>query len=249
MYFCIISTLAIPFVLGAIYAFYSTTQNLFYPPKGPPLNPPIGALYYTAGTTFLLSGIGLIVAACIPRIRDSHWDKVALPTAALSFAGVLIFVIANYATSARSAKIEIHTYNGTDLLTVKCHNLLDPSARKPHQDSPEAAVCPGYHVTNCLTNFLLLWLCPLCLPMFGLKFRRYATLFVTEVIVSLVFNLSIGVHVITLYPNFIMNDGSHPWELDAFLLFFTVIVSASVLWASLSSESAARAAWIRQQNW
>ena len=232
MYFCVITALAVCYGLGGMLPIILTFQYM------DAANVRAGAAFLIAGVAFLLSGIGLIVAARIRHIRESHWEKVALAIAALTFAGVIIFVIGSAGYTEVAPRIDNST-------VVVCTHLFNPSAEPAPTDSIEAAVCTDYQYGIVLINFLLVWLCPLCLTWFGLDFRRYAPLLFTEVIVSYAILGGISLRFYHLYPR----APVHMWQPALFTLIFSLTVLVSLLWSSLSSESAARGAWIRQQNW
>ena len=231
MYFCVITALAVCYGLGGMLPIILTFQYM------DAANVRAGAAFLIAGVAFLLSGIGLIVAARIRHIRESHWEKVALAIAALTFAGVIIFVIGSAGYTEVAPRIDNST-------VVVCTHLFNPSAEPAPTDSIEAAVCTDYQYGIVLINFLLVWLCPLCLTWFGLDFRRYAPLLFTEVIVSYAILGGISLRFYHLYPR----DDMY-WQPALFTLIFSLTVLVSLVWSSLSSESAARGAWIRQQNW
>ena len=196
--------------------------------------------HFVAGVALLVSGIGLIIAARIRRIRERHWDKVALSAA------VLLFVAQGLLALAYQTITVIPYGEPSNYTYVKCPGLFD-SSMVPAVPDPESLLCEQAGYSHLFAAFLLLWVGPLFLPFFGLDFRRYAPLLVTESIINVFIFLGsyYGTH-------YIHSEGNSLklLEINIFYpLIFACIVGVSLLWAALSSESAARGAWIRQQNW
>ena len=200
------------------------------------------------GLACLLSGIGLFVAARIRHIRERHWDKVALSTAVTFFVGLVLITLGHQSDSAYK---ELQTLfkdfsNYTRVARVTCPGLFEhvhPSGLGPAFNSAGSLLCGESELDRLFLIVLVPWLGPLSLSVFGLNCRRYAPLLVTEVIIN--FFIVLGSYYGTIY---IHRDGSFD-SIIYLSLAFSGIVLPSLLWASMSSESAARGAWIRQQNW
>ena len=184
-----------------------------------------------AGLACLLSGIGLFVAARIRHIRERHWDKVALSAAVASFVAFALLAL-EYQFLPSSV---LQYGNPSNYTNVTCPGLLGTSGVGLAFDSAASLLCEEVRHNNLFFTFVGLWIGPLCLPVFGLDFRRYAPLLVTEIIINFFIILVFAIH--------------DYLDVVPLSVVFTCIVLTSQLWTSLSSESAARGAWIRQQNW
>ena len=183
-----------------------------------------------AGVAFLLSGIWLIVAARIRHIRERHWDKMALLAAVVSFVAFALLAL-----EYQFLPSVLQYGNPSNYTNVTCPGLLGTSGVGLAFDSAASLLCEEVRHNNLFFTFVGLWIGPLCLPVFGLDFRRYAPLLVTEIIINFFIILVFAIH--------------DYLDVVPLSVVFTCIVLTSQLWTSMSSESAARGAWIRQQNW
>ena len=190
-----------------------------------------------------MSGIGLIVAAHVRRIRERHWDKVALSAAALVFVALMLNTVLDFSYPHHMQPLPMSedAFNKT---YVTCPALLDLSAMRAAANSTESVLCPKGTYHNLFVHFLQLCMCPLCLTAFGLDVRHYVPLLVTEVVVNSIIVMGLSFRVEYLY----FYEGDFPNVKSNFFIF-SCLCSASLMWSSLSSESAGRGAWIRQQNW
>ena len=233
MYFCFITVIAVFIALGAgVWFWFASHGNIIWP-----------VVYTVWGIAFFLCGIGLIVATRIRHIRENHWEKVALSTAVLVFTGAAVAALGYESTPWTVPLMNGMNGDPSNDTYITCPGLL--SAVRPAVNSAGSHACGEIAQMNSFASFLLLWVGPLCLPVFGLDVRRYAPLLITEVTVSSVAITVIYLRSADLYPHYQFLDTS----IYSLSFFFSFLVLASLLWSSLSSESAARVAWIRQQNW
>ena len=198
-----------------------------------------------AGAACLLSGIGLFVAARIRPIREKHWDKVAQSTAVTFFVG-LVLITLGYQSDSSHPELPKLFEGFSNHTHATCPGLFEhvhKSGLGPELGTIESLLCGETELGRVFLAVLVSWLGPLSLSVFGLDSRRYAPLLVTEVIIN--FFIVLGSYYGTKYVN-------HEYFFASIILLsliFSGIVLPSLLWASMSSESAARGAWIRQQNW
>ena len=198
-----------------------------------------------AGVVCLLSGIGLFVAARSRHIQERHWDKVALSIAATFFVGLVLITLGHVADSSHPElpKLFEGFSNHTHATCPGLFEHVHKSGLGPELGTIESLLCGETELGRVFLAVLVSWLGPLSLSVFGLDSRRYAPLLVTEVVIN--FFIVLGSYYGTKYVN-------HEYFFRSIILLslvFSAIVLPSLLWASMSSESAARGAWIRQQNW
>ena len=246
LYFGFVTIIAVLMsIWGAAYLYYAVQVMYGYGPAGHGRlpSPVSSAVFFVAGAAFLLPAIGLVVAVHVPYIRDRHWEKLAVP-AAVSF--LLGFKLLALAYQSRSYHLPLIRYGDPSNYTnVSCPGLLDigTSVVGPAFNSTGSLRCAEIELARLFGTFLLSWVGPLCLTVFGLDFRLYAPLLVTDTIINF-FGFCGSYYGAT----YIKQANFFP-EIIEYSLAFMLIVLPSLLWVSLSSESAARGAWIRKQNW
>ena len=202
VFFCFITVIAVIVLLGSVFWFLEALADASA--KEERLRS-VFALWNSAGIAFLVSGIVLIVAAHVRRIRERHWDKVALSAAALVFVALLLNTAAyfSYPYEMQSLPMSEGASNKTYLI---CPALLDLSAMRAAANGTESVLCPHGAYGFLFTYFLVLWMCPLCLTAFGLDVRHYVPLLVTEVVVNNIIDMGLSFRAAYLYPS----DGGFP---------------------------------------